>query len=328
LSPASQALKALALTAIVVLVLCFGTPAVAAPKVEPLTAEAAKVLGAIPHDPAPPDVIQQTHYFISNEHHPERFRKALKDVGGIYVGVGAEQNYLFAGWAKPKIILLVDFDQMIVDVHAVYRELLLRSADAEAFIARWSPKQLQSTTQLLSQAFPDAAERKRVLQAFVRSRAAIHPRLKLIRMRFGNNGIPTFLTEPELYTYLVEMERAGRVRAIRGDFTAKGALRGVAKAAQKLKLPVRAMYLSNVEFYFNYDTGLGDNLARQPADARSVTLRTVPFKHRDSDYRYVVQKTQDFHAWLKQGQVASFQELLLRESGQLVDEVWYVPGPP
>ena len=59
-----------------------------------------------------------------------------------------------------------------------------------------------------------------------------------------------------------------------------------------------------------------------------MVLRTVPFKHRKSDYRYVVQKTQDFHAWLKQEKVASFQELLLKESSRLVDEVWYVPGPP
>ena len=59
-----------------------------------------------------------------------------------------------------------------------------------------------------------------------------------------------------------------------------------------------------------------------------MVLRTVPFKHQKSDYRYVVQKTRDFHAWLKQGKVASFQELLLKESGVLKDDVWYVPGPP
>ncbi len=303
-------------------------PASAKTGVTPLSAVERAALAAIPADPAPAAVIQGTHYFISNERFPERFRPAFDGVGGIYVGVGPEQNYLLASWAEPQIILLVDFDQMIVDLHRAYRELFLRSVDAEAFIARWSPAELEATRALLEAAISDKAERRRIVHAFERARPAVYPRLQLIRTRFGNMGVPTFLSDPDRYRYMVQMHRTGRVRALRGDLTAHKTMRGVATAAKTLGLPVRGIYLSNVEFYFDYASGLGDNLASLPVDDRSMVARTYPFKVRGADYRYVVQSAVDLQAWLRRGGVANLRELLQREAGTLRNEVWYLPGPP
>ena len=298
-----------------------------ATEVAPLSARDEAVLAAIPNDPAPASVIQDTHYFISNERFPERFRPAFDKVGGVFVGVGPEQNYLFASWAEPEILLLVDFDQMVVDLHRIYRELFLRSADPEAFIARWAPAAVAETRRLLATAIADERERTRVLQAFERARPAVHPRLQLIRTRFGNMGVATFLSDVDSYRTMRALHEAGRVRSLRGDLTARGTMRGIAKAANALQLPVRGIYLSNVEFYFDYASGLGDNLVALPVDDHSVVARTYPFKHRGADYRYVVQSAVDLHAWLKQGKVANLRELLLREAGTLRNEVWYVPGP-
>jgi hypothetical protein len=300
----------------------------AAPTVAPLSAEQRDALDAIPADPPPEAVIQDTHYFISNEQHPHRFRKALDGVGGIYLGVGAEQGYLFASWAQPEIMLLVDFDQMVVDVHAIYRIFLLHSATADEFIARWKKDNAASSRALIEQEIAGDEEEKRVLKAFERARPAIHPRLSGLKQRYGNLDVPIFLTEPELYDYMVAMERHGRVRFLRGDFTADGALPGIAKAAGKIGLPIRGLYLSNVEFYFDYDSGLGNNLARLPVDDKSVTIRTYPFKaKKDDDYRYFVQKTADFHAWLKEDDIPNFRAIFTKDSGKLEDDVWYLPGP-
>ncbi len=104
--------------------------------VKPHTSAQRKALSAIEADPAPDSVIQDTHYFVSNERHPHRFRKSLTDVGGMYVGVGAEQGYLFSSWAKPEVIIHADFDQMVVDVHTLYRIFLEASPDADAFSGR------------------------------------------------------------------------------------------------------------------------------------------------------------------------------------------------
>lgn len=298
----------------------------AAGSVKPLSKAERAALDAIEPDPAPESVIRDTHYFISNERHPHRFYKALKGVGGMYVGVGAEQGYLFSSWAKPEVVVHADFDQMVVDVHTLYAIFFAASADATAFIARWDKKNDASSRQLIAGAIADAEDEKRVLAAFARSRAAIHPRLWGLQLRYGNLGIPTFLNDPALYSWMVDMHAAGRVRAVRCDLTGDKAMKSIALAAKKIGVPVGALYLSNVEFYFDYASGLGPNLRRLPIRDDAVVIRTYPFKQKDADYRYFVQKLTDFHAWLDRD-VESFRAIFTADSGTLRDDVWYLNGP-
>ncbi len=294
--------------------------------VKPLSKRQRTALREILDDPAPENVIQDTHYFVSNERYPQRFYKALKGVGGIYVGVGAEQSYLFSSWAKPEFIIHADFDQMVVDVHTLYRIFFLASADADAFIARWDKKNDASSRPLIAAAIGDAKDRARVIKAFERSRIAIHPRLWGLQLRYSNLDIPMFLSTENLYTWMVQMHAEGRVRGVRCDLTGETAMKSIAVAAKKLATPIRALYLSNVEFYFNYDSGLGANLRRLPIDDTSVVIRTYPFKQKKADYRYFVQRFTDFHAWLDEG-VASFRAIFTADAGTLRDHVWYLNGP-
>ncbi len=314
------------LCVLVGLCLASGSGVAWAGTVKPLSKAHKAALAAIEADPAPKDVIQGTNYFISNERHPHRFYKSLKDVGGMYVGVGAEQGYLFTSWAKPEIIVFADFDQMVVDVHTLYAVFLRASSDADAFIARWDKKNDAASRALVEKAVSDAKARSRILKAFERSRVAIHPRLSGLKMRYENLGIPTFLGDAADYRWMVEMHEAGRVRAVRCDLTGDKAMKSIAVAAGKLGTPVRGLYLSNVEFYFDYTSGLGDNLRRLPVDESSVVIRTYPFKQKDADYRYFVQKLTDFHAWLDTD-VASFRAMFTADAGTLRDNVWYLNGP-
>lgn len=297
-----------------------------ASSVKPLSKAARAALDGIENDPAPDSVIRDTHYFISNERHPHRFYKSLKGVGGMYVGVGAEQSYLFSSWAKPEVIVHADFDQMVVDVHTLYGIFFAASADAKAFIARWDKKNDVSSRQLITSAIADAEDEKRVLAAFTRSRAAIHPRLWGLQLRYGNMGIPTFLNDGALYTWMVEMHRAGRVRAVRCDLTGDKAMKSIALAGKKIGVPIGALYLSNVEFYFDYASGLGPNLRRLSTKDDAIVIRTYPFKQKNADYRYFVQKLTDFHAWLDRD-AESFRAIFTADSGTLRDDVWYLNGP-
>lgn len=308
-------------------VLCLLSVSVAhAGSVKPLTKDQRAALDAIEPDPAPENVIQDTHYFVSNERHPQRFRSALANVGGMYVGVGAEQGYLFSSWAKPEVIIHADFDQMVVDVHTIYGIFLNSSADADAFIARWDKKNDKTSRPLIEAAISDAADEKRILKAFDRARVAIHPRLWGLQLRHKNLGIPTFLSDADLYSWMVDMHKTGRMRAVRCDLTGDKAMKTIAEAAKKMKMPVRGLYLSNVEFYFKYDSGLGANLRRLPVDSDSVVIRTYPFKQKKADYRYFVQKLTDFHAWLDTD-VSSFREIFTKDAGTLKNDVWYLNGP-
>ena len=60
----------------------------------PPGAEIAQAIAAIAPDPPPPKLASNTHYMISNEDRPQVFRDVVKDRGGVYVGVGSEQNWL------------------------------------------------------------------------------------------------------------------------------------------------------------------------------------------------------------------------------------------
>ena len=112
------------LPALLICLCSLASPAAAhaqAQPVAPLSAEHARVLRSVPEDPAPEGLFSDTHYLISNEDRPERFRGAVSDLGGLQLGVGTDQNYLFAGWARPQVLALIDFDQQVVDLHRVYR---------------------------------------------------------------------------------------------------------------------------------------------------------------------------------------------------------------
>ncbi len=136
----------------------------------------------------------------------------------------------------------------------------------------------------------------------------------------------TFLTDASLYRWMVDMHKQGRVHALRCDLTGNKAMKSVAVAAKAMKMPIGALYLSNVEFYFNYDSGLGDNLRRLPTSSGSQVIRTYPFKQKKADYRYFAQKLTDFHAWLDQD-VESFRSIFTQDAGTLRDGVWYLNGP-
>ncbi len=291
----------------------------------PLDPAARAALAAIPADPAPPRLIQGQHYFVSNESFPERFREAVSDTGGIFVGVGPEQSYFFAGWAKPEILVLMDFDEAIVDLHRVYRAFFLAAGDPDAFVALWGDP--AAGKKALEAAAGSAEELARLQEAYRWARPHVQARLKQARTRFGQLNTPTFLTDAAQYQSIVELAANGRMVALRGDLTGTQAMNGVAEAARKLALPVRVVYLSNVEQYFGYGTGLGANLEAQPIDERSMVLRTFwRGGEGDDGYRYIEQSAGDMKAWLKAG-VSGIVKLLEIAHPVKKGKTWHVPGP-
>lgn len=294
--------------------------------VEPKRPSIEEVLAAIPEDPPPAKIILGTHYFVSNEPKPEAFRSRAEGLGGIYVGVGAEQNYLFAGWARPKAVLLVDFDQWVVDVHVIHAVLLRDAPDPEAFVERWSRAQRDQARALIAKATPDRETRERILEIYDITRPGVYAKLFNQQVGFRGRGIPTWLTDRAQYEHVAGLYRAGHARALRGDFTGRRTLEGIANAARQLELPVRAIYLSNVEDYFHYSSGLGKNLLAQPTDERSLLLRTMAVH--GTDYVYLSQRMSDFRGWLAVPGIDHRIDMLAATSIQRGPQGHYVGGPP
>ena len=292
----------------------------------PLDAASRATLAGIVADPPPAKLIQGQHYFISNEVYPERFRTALADLGGIVVGVGPEQSYFYAGWAKPEVLILMDFDELIVDLHGVYRAFFLAAPDAGAFVALWNdPVQAKPA---LAAAAGSPAELAKLEYAYKVGRRYVYERMRQGRKRYGQFKIATFLTDEAQYNTLVALASEGRMVAVHGDLTGKRTMNGIAEAARALALPVRALYLSNVEQYFDYQSGLAANLSAQPVDDKSIVLRTF-FRHDDDDdhYRYYVQSSTGMRAWLGLGTVRNLAGMLAQARPFKQGDAWMVPEP-
>ena len=83
---------------------------------------------AVVEDPPPPELVRDTHYIVSNESRQDLFKDSIAAHGGALLGVGSDQNYLLAGWSRPELLILFDFDQVVVNVHRVYRAFFLNAA--------------------------------------------------------------------------------------------------------------------------------------------------------------------------------------------------------
>jgi len=277
----------------------------------------ADALMAVPFDPLPKELSANSHFVVSDEKAHWLFHDAAKDRGGALMGVGTDPNYLMAGWARPEVLVLLDFDQVVVDVHAVYRLIFLNSPDPRSFVAAWSKLQAPVVEGWIAKAHPDEAARNRVLKAFRMSRNLVEWRLVGMIKAYKAQGVKTFLDDPVQYRYLVDLFRAGRVFAIRGDLTGTRAVRGVGKALSDAGVPLRVLYLSNAEKYFEFTKDYKANMRALPFDDRTVVLRTGGGWHGgppspDGLYTYVVQPGAGFHAWMQDGVYASFPALMLR----------------
>ncbi len=277
-----------------------------------LEPELAAALQRIRPDPLPPATTCGLHYVASNERRQYHFRRAVERLGGVWIGVGAEQNYTMAGWARPELLILLDFDQVVVDLHHVYRVAFAYSPDAERFLEFWHRRQRRRSAALLRSALADRPRlRRRALAVFRRYRRAVAVRLRGLRDAYRRAGQPVFLTDPEQYAHLRALVHTGRLHPLRGDLTARGSMRRLGRVLARHGRTVRALYLSNAEQYFQYTPDFRRNVAALPVDEWSLLLRTRPVR---DDYAYVLQWYHNFLRWLRRPTVPSVRVLLPRHA--------------
>lgn len=262
-----------------------------------------KAFSAVEPDPHPEKLTRDSHYWVSDEQRHDLFRESIADSGGVFIGLGTDQNYLMAAWAKPEVLIPLDFDQAVVDLHFVFRAIFLNAPTPQAFIDLWQEKKEGETRALLKEVYADKspAFRKGVLRAFKVGARFVRRRLNRIVKKFGRLEVPTFLSDQTQYQYIVDMFRTKRVFPVRGDLTATRTLRQVATAAKSVGLTIRTLYLSNAEQYFKYTAEYRENMFALPFDDRTKVIRTVGTKKpwtADGVYDYVCQTGDNFRTWL------------------------------
>ncbi|MEM6297042.1 MAG: hypothetical protein AAGA54_37600, partial [Myxococcota bacterium] len=145
----------------------------------PAVPSALAPLTALPSDPPPAKLTNDTHYLVSNERRLDLFADDVRDRGDAYIGVGAGQNYVLAAWADPEVMVLVDFDADVVDLHALYILFFAHADDIETFESLWSDD--EAVGRLLALAEPLPLRRARLEALYLRARDEVIDQLRRMR---------------------------------------------------------------------------------------------------------------------------------------------------
>ncbi|MFO0578235.1 MAG: hypothetical protein U1A78_29880 [Polyangia bacterium] len=293
----------------------------------PLSPATQQALAQITADPAPPELVRNTHYVVSNEDRLDLFRRATENRGGAYIGVGTDQNYLLAAWAKPQLLVLFDFDQVVVNVHHVYRAFFLVAKTPAELRSLWEPRNEAPALAAINAAYTDEKRRADCVRAYRMSRHAVTARFNKILQVFGIHKVPWFLTDQAQYDTVAALFRADRVVMVRGDLTAGGAMTSIANALSASGLKVGLLYLSNAERYFTYTPSFRKSLLALPMDDKAIVLRTRA--RLDGVYEYISQDGAVFRAWLERSKITLASQMSrLREPDPQTPGAWVIRKLP
>jgi hypothetical protein len=290
---------------------------------KPLSRKESSALKRLRFDPHPETLTRQMHFITSDEKRHDYFRKSIENLGGVLVGVGTDQNYTLAAWARSKILILMDFDDLIPSLHRAYRVAFLNARTPQAFLNMFSPAKQEIMVKLLKAEYKKEKQRKRSVWAYTYSRKKIFERLPRVRDRYTALGVPTFLNNQRHYRYITTLYRSGRVFMVRGDLTGDKTMRDIARILKQLNRTVRVFYISNCEQYFEFDELFRKNMRRLPVDNKSVLLRTRAWRGTTEDgkerinYTYITQPYENYRAWLKRTWVKNVHQLV---PGHLLSE--------
>ncbi|MBM9579112.1 hypothetical protein JWG45_18350 [Leptospira sp. 201903070] len=218
------------------------------------------------------------HYPASNELRIDLFKPYIENVEGGYLGAGTDQNFTFIIWAKSKYAWLMDFDYTICIINRIHLLFFKLALDPDSYRELWSRKNKNSSYELLKKEWGNDPEWNLIREAWEvahRGKSDIPQRWNELDRTSQKFGLKTFIHSKEEYNYIRNMVLQGRIQILKGDINADKSMRSVSERASRLNVPIRVVYLSNIEDYFSYTPGFRDNLLSLPTDDKGIVLRTM-----------------------------------------------------
>lgn len=282
----------------------------------PLSPEVRGYFEAIRSDPAPRAIIRSSHYYRTNELSHWVYRERVTDLGGVMSGVGSDQLYLLAGWARPEILVPLDFDGEITATHRVVAAVFLAKATPEEFMAAFDEANVEALQALVRAHYANDPNVESLARTARNAGRHLFESMQMIRRRYNERRIPTYVTDAAQYEFVRGLVAEGRVFPVRGDLTADLAMLDLALAARRANLPVRLLYVSNAETYFEFGPGYRRNIMAQPFDDRGVLLRTfhsnLPHPDGEPNYHYNIEAGPHAIAMMQRSSIDSVRTLLVR----------------
>ncbi|MEZ4339253.1 MAG: hypothetical protein R3B82_21745 [Sandaracinaceae bacterium] len=239
-------------------------------------------------------------YVVSNEWAHRLFFPHIEGLGGAMISVGADQGYTMAAVARAELLYAVDYDPVIAATHRMYGVLVPEAETPAALLDRFRPEAEPDVVRQIEARL--GAEAGPVVDVYRHYRARLQIYLRrLSRYAAGR----TWLNDPALYAWIRALHQGGRVVARTCDVTGPPTLIEIGDATRRLGLPVRTVYLSNLEMFVANRPPLVANMRALNTDERSVLLRTAYSPHLRSaprdHWHYVVEPFPDYLARLATG---------------------------
>jgi hypothetical protein len=227
------------------------------------------------------------------------FQRVIPDLtrrvhpGGVYLGVGPEQNFTYIAAVQPRMAIIFDIRRGNLDVQLMYKSIFELSADRADFVSmlfsRPRPSGLgpKATADELFAAFAasrgsDALYRRNlkairenlttthgmplspadlrwieyVLSTFYRQGYAVRPSPTYDELMTATDEAQvsrSYLATEANFTVLKDLESKNLVVPVVGDFGGPKAIRAVGAYLKSHDATVSAFYLSNVEDYLYQD---------------------------------------------------------------------------
>ena len=83
-----------------------------------------------------PGVFRHSDNLVSNEVLFAQLSRVLRSRGGVYIGVGPEQNFTYIARVRPQMAFIVDIRQANRNLHLLYKALFEMSGDRVEFVSR------------------------------------------------------------------------------------------------------------------------------------------------------------------------------------------------
>ena len=247
-------------------------------------------------DSSEPDGYFRSDNLTSNELLFQRVIPALVQrtrPGGVYLGVGPEQNFTYMAAVKPAMAIIFDIRRGNMLVQLMYKALFEMSANRATFVSMLFSKPrppgltTESTAAELFAAFAnipgDEAVYERNLEAIKDRLTKVHgfalapgdldgveyayrsffargyavrfaPTYADLMTQTDSEGVPrSYLASEASFLALKELESKNLVVPVIGDFGGGKALRAIAAYLKARQTRVTTFYLSNVEQYLYQD---------------------------------------------------------------------------
>lgn len=237
-------------------------------------------------------------YVTTNEPDQHLFAPYLKNLGGGYVGLGADQGFSFIAHARSEWAWLFDYDPTVVRVHWILRAVILASPTRQDLVLAFDEKAAKATSEIVEKSFADsafpggkplsAAEAEATRMTFHTVRGQLHDAY-LRNMNSGNDF--HWLRSDEAYKHVRLLHQQGRIVALKGNLLTTVAIPSIAASAKKLGVQVRVYYTSNADDQWPLNQAYRDSLLSLPFGERSVMVHTTIPMSRGKvrhDWDYVV----------------------------------------